>query len=132
MDSISPKNTKSQYAKQLRSELLAQLQGVESYKKQTNNILFLVAATNKPWDMDSAFIRPGRFGTRVYVGLPDDEARKYMIENRLTKIGAKGVVKVSEDINVDEVAIVIGKDAPQVCPVCSHSQSYFQLKPENY
>ncbi|MDE5602080.1 MAG: AAA family ATPase [Clostridia bacterium] len=103
MDSISPKNTKSQYAKQLRSELLAQLQGVESYKKQTNNILFLIAATNKPWDIDSAFVRPGRFGTRVYVGLPDDDARKYMIENRLSKIGSKGVVKVSEDIKVDEV-----------------------------
>lgn len=28
--------------------------------------------------------------------------------------------------------IVIGKDAPQVCPVCDHPQSYFQVKAENY
>lgn len=28
--------------------------------------------------------------------------------------------------------IVIGKAAPQVCPVCAHAQSYFQIKPENY
>ena len=28
--------------------------------------------------------------------------------------------------------IVIGKKAPEVCPVCDHPQSYFQLKPENY
>lgn len=28
--------------------------------------------------------------------------------------------------------IVIGKKAPEICPVCSHPQSYFQLKPENY
>ncbi len=28
--------------------------------------------------------------------------------------------------------IVIGKKAPEVCPVCAHPQSYFQLKPENY
>lgn len=28
--------------------------------------------------------------------------------------------------------IVIGKKAPEVCPVCNHPQSYFQLKPENY
>lgn len=103
MDSISPKNTKSQYAKQLRSEFLAQLQGIESYGKQSGNILFLVAATNKPWDIDSAFIRPGRFGTRVYVGLPDFEARKYMIEKRLKKLGEKGVVKILDDINVDEI-----------------------------
>ncbi len=28
--------------------------------------------------------------------------------------------------------IVIGKKAPQMCPVCSHPQSYFQIKAENY
>ena len=28
--------------------------------------------------------------------------------------------------------IVIGPKAPEVCPVCDHPQSYFQLKPENY
>ena len=28
--------------------------------------------------------------------------------------------------------IVIGKKAPEICPVCSHPQAYFQIKPENY
>ena len=28
--------------------------------------------------------------------------------------------------------IVIGPSAPEVCPVCDHPQSYFQLKAENY
>lgn len=28
--------------------------------------------------------------------------------------------------------IVIGKKAPEVCPVCKKSQAYFQVKPENY
>lgn len=28
--------------------------------------------------------------------------------------------------------IVIGKDAPEVCPVCNHPQSYFEVKAENY
>lgn len=28
--------------------------------------------------------------------------------------------------------IVIGKSAPEVCPVCSHPQSYFEIKNENY
>jgi len=28
--------------------------------------------------------------------------------------------------------IVIGKDAPKVCPVCSHPQSYFQIEARNY
>ena len=25
-----------------------------------------------------------------------------------------------------------GKEAPAICPVCEHLQSYFQVKPENY
>ncbi len=103
MDSISPKNTRSQYARQLRSELLAQMQGIESYKKDDDNILFLIAATNKPWDIDSAFIRPGRFGTRIYVGLPDVEARKYIINRRIEKIKNKAIVKIKDDINIDDV-----------------------------
>lgn len=28
--------------------------------------------------------------------------------------------------------IVIGKNAPEVCPVCEHPQAYFEIKPENY
>jgi rubrerythrin len=28
--------------------------------------------------------------------------------------------------------VVIGKNAPEVCPVCAHPKSYFQIKAENY
>lgn len=28
--------------------------------------------------------------------------------------------------------ICVGKQAPEVCPVCAHPQSYFQIKAENY
>ena len=28
--------------------------------------------------------------------------------------------------------VVIGKEAPKVCPVCAHPQSFFELKKENY
>ncbi len=28
--------------------------------------------------------------------------------------------------------IVVGKQAPQVCPVCSHPQAYFELRAQNY
>ena len=28
--------------------------------------------------------------------------------------------------------IVIGKEAPQVCPVCAHPKAFFELKAENY
>ena len=102
MESLAPKNTHATHAKQLRSEFLAQLQGIDSYKKDNGNVLFLVAATNKPWDIDSAFLRPGRFGTRIYVGLPDAEAREYMIRNALRKVKEMGKVTVSEDIDYEK------------------------------
>lgn len=28
--------------------------------------------------------------------------------------------------------IVVGKEAPEICPVCAHPQSYFEIKSENY
>ena len=28
--------------------------------------------------------------------------------------------------------VVIGKNAPEVCPVCNHPQSYFEIKAQNY
>ncbi len=28
--------------------------------------------------------------------------------------------------------IMVGQKAPEICPVCSHPQSYFQIAPENY
>ena len=28
--------------------------------------------------------------------------------------------------------IVIGKDAPEICPVCNHPKAYFEIKAENY
>ena len=28
--------------------------------------------------------------------------------------------------------IMVGKEAPDVCPVCAHPQAYFEIKPENY
>lgn len=103
IESICPASTHAQGARQLRSELLRQIQGMEAYGEQNDKILFLVAATNKPWDIDPAFIRPGRFGTRIYVGLPDAPARQYMLEMRLNKILQTGKVLVG---NIDAAQIV--------------------------
>ena len=96
VEALCPATTHSQVARQVRSELLRQMQGLESYGKETGNILYFIGATNKPWDVDPAFVRPGRFGTRVYVGLPDEETRKYMIETKLEKIRKSGKVDVQE------------------------------------
>lgn len=101
IDAIAQKNTRSSISRQLRSELLAQIQGVESYNSETKNTLFLICSTNKPWEVDSAFVRPGRFGTAVYVGLPDEDSRRYLINKRFKETKEKGIVSISDDIDVE-------------------------------
>ncbi len=103
MESICPKTTRAQHAKQIRSELLRQIQGLDAYGKESGNILFLIAATNKPWDIDPAFVRPGRFGTRIYVGLPDYAAREYIIKSRLEKIKSIGKVEISSNVDLNAI-----------------------------
>ncbi|HVY61212.1 MAG TPA: ATP-binding protein, partial [Planctomycetota bacterium] len=58
-------------------QILAELEGFDSAGK--NPILFL-GATNEPWSLDPAVLRPGRFDEKIYVGLPDLPARRRMLE----------------------------------------------------
>jgi len=45
--------------------------------------VLIMAATNQPWEIDRAFLRPGRLDVRLFVGLPDLEARKKLIRMNL-------------------------------------------------
>lgn len=45
-----------------------------------NQSLFIMAATNHPWDVDTALRRPGRFDRMLLVLPPDLKARKEMLE----------------------------------------------------
>ncbi|EER28300.1 ATPase, AAA family protein [Coccidioides posadasii C735 delta SOWgp] len=55
--------------------LLNEMDGIEELK----NVL-VVAATNKPETLDPALMRPGRLDNILYVGLPDMEARKEILD----------------------------------------------------
>jgi len=88
---ISRDKNHSSIMKRVVTELLAQMQGIHESK---DSCLLVLAATNKPWMMDSAFMRPGRFDDCIYVGLPDDEARKGILKKSL-----RGV-PVSNDIDI--------------------------------
>lgn len=79
--------------RQTINQFLAELDGLSS----NNEDLLVLAATNAPWHMDSAFRRPGRFDRVIFVPPPDLEARAEIL--RLQLAG-----KPQEDIDVHAVA----------------------------
>ncbi len=68
------------------NQLLAELDGVGS----DNEGIFVLAATNHPWDVDPALRRPGRFDRMVLVLPPDAEARKAIFHTHLRERPVEG------------------------------------------
>ena len=70
---------------------------VDGFKKsKTNKMLLLISATNRPWAIDSAMVRGGRFDTQIYVGLPDEKAREFMVNKSLKKLPKDDDVDLKE------------------------------------
>lgn len=61
------------------NQLLRSLEEIRSHPGK----VIVFAATNKKEDLDEAIIRPGRFDKQIYIPMPDDAARKSIIESRL-------------------------------------------------
>ena len=62
--------------RQIINQFLSELDGVE----HSNEGLLVLAATNAPWHLDSAFRRPGRFDRLLFVPPPDEAARAAILE----------------------------------------------------
>lgn len=82
--------------RQIINQFLAELDGV----KDSNEGVLILAATNAPWSVDSAFRRPGRFDRVIFVAPPDEESRKEIIESLIKdkpaeKIDAKDIAKLT-------------------------------------
>ncbi len=56
------------------------LQGMEGFDKGSKQSVLFMGATNVPWQLDSAVLRPGRFDEKVYIPLPDVAARMRLLE----------------------------------------------------
>ncbi|WP_026911434.1 ATP-binding protein [Patulibacter minatonensis] len=75
------------------NQLLSELDGAE----RDNDGLFVLGATNHPWDVDTALRRPGRFDRSVLVLPPDEPARAAILH------GALASRPTAKDVNVDEI-----------------------------
>ena len=60
-----------------------------------------------------------------------EERYRALLKNiEMKEVFEKSEVKIWECRNCGH--IVIGSNAPEICPVCSHPKSYFEIKAENY
>lgn len=78
--------------RQLINQFLSEMDGVKS----SNEGVLILAATNAPWHLDSAFRRPGRFDRVLFVPPPDAVARASVL-----RLQCKG--KPMEEIDFDHL-----------------------------
>ena len=91
----SERGTDSPVMNRLVPELLSQMDGFSS---SDDSDVMILAATNRPWDLDSAFLRPPRLTIKVYVGLPDPPARRFLIGKAFRD------VPLSPDVSLESIA----------------------------
>ena len=87
---------------------------VDGFKKsETNNMLLLIAATNRPWAIDSAMLRGGRFDTHIYISLPDKTVREGLVYRELHGM------PLADDVDLCELAAMLegycGGDIKTIC-----------------
>ena len=72
-----------------------------------------------------------RFRMVAAIEKTHEERYRALLKNvKTAKVFEKSEVKVWECRNCGH--IVVGTKAPQICPVCQHPQSYFEVHKENY
>jgi SpoVK/Ycf46/Vps4 family AAA+-type ATPase len=76
---FSRSKASSEHSRQVVNEFLSQLDGFAA----DNQEVLILAATNMPWDVDSAMKRPGRFSRQVFVPPPDEAARARIVELKI-------------------------------------------------
>lgn len=76
-------------------QILGELDGMDS---KSDHTLLFIGATNEPWNIDYAMLRPGRLDEKIYLGLPDEKARRKILELNLVDI------PIEENVDYDGLA----------------------------
>lgn len=108
VDAIGQKRSQLRNAGAMRgsvNQLLVEMDSV----KQDNAGVFVLGASNQPWDVDTALLRPGRFDRVLLVLPPDAEGRagvlRYHLRDRpLSGIDLKTLVRRSEHFTGADIA----------------------------
>jgi SpoVK/Ycf46/Vps4 family AAA+-type ATPase len=77
-----------------------------------NTGVYVIGATNAPWDVDPALRRPGRFDRVIFVGLPDSQARAEIVRIHLRERPVAGIDLKSIAARTDGFS---GADLAHIC-----------------
>uniref|UniRef100_A0A8R1DWH4 AAA domain-containing protein n=1 Tax=Caenorhabditis japonica TaxID=281687 RepID=A0A8R1DWH4_CAEJA len=106
-------NGEHEASRRVKTELLWQMDGPTSDERRT----FVLAATNLPWEIDEAMRR--RFEKRIFVPLPDLEARKTLM---MTSMDG---TPLSDEIDYDDLAArtegFSGADLVSLCRTAAYN-----------
>nr|XP_020662192.1 katanin p60 ATPase-containing subunit A-like 2 isoform X3 [Pogona vitticeps] len=100
-------------SRRMKTELLVQMDGLA----RSDDLVFVLAASNLPWELDCAMLR--RLEKRILVDLPSKEARQAMIQHWLPPVSNSGGVELRTEFNYallsQEMDGYSGSDIKLVC-----------------
>ncbi|RLJ06233.1 MAG: ATP-binding protein [Candidatus Aenigmatarchaeota archaeon] len=97
----------SEATRRVVGQLLIEIDGFNTGREEK---ILIIAATNRPWELDEALI--SRFQKKIYVPLPDFEARRSIFKIHLSQAELKGV---SFDKLAELTENFSGRDIANVC-----------------
>jgi SpoVK/Ycf46/Vps4 family AAA+-type ATPase len=98
------------------SQFLTELDGMPDALAKAKSSIVIVAATNRPDNIDPAVLRPGRIDRKVYVGLPELAER--------VAIAAIGLRKMPLGVNVSAEGIAartVGYSGAEIVALCKEA-----------
>lgn len=95
----------------LRTFVNALLEELDSATSDNDGV-YVLGATNAPWDVDAALRRPGRFDRMIFVSLPDVDARAAIMKLHLQDRPVEGINLASVAKRTDGFS---GADLAHVC-----------------
>lgn len=101
--------TDSHFWTLLVDQLLAEMDGIHGRAQD----VLIFAATNMPWNVDSAFRRPGRFDRTLFVPPPDETGRAEMLRRKIAALPGGDAVPV--DVIAKRTTLFTGADLNSLC-----------------
>ncbi|MBM7171210.1 ATP-binding protein [Streptomyces sp. G44] len=108
LDALGAKRSRTQHSglRNTVNQLLTELDGIDS---AANEGVFVLAATNAPWDVDVALRRPGRLDRTLLVLPPDAPARESILRYHLNERPVENVdlgklVKITDGLSGADLA----------------------------